>query len=288
MKILFVILLGSLFVSKLSAIYTTKIGFIGEHITEVNYANAKSAMKIWIAQMSKDIHIKSTIKFYNNFDDFYKDYQNNIVESVIMSPYIYLNHHKAFDRDFHRGWVKILNEHSKEYLMNYVLIARKDTGYSNKKEFVTLHKQEDLLSKLILTDFENKDKKKYTLQSTKSESKAILDIFFKKADLALVHSESWAIATELNPQLSKKLFIVHNTEKIFVDMISLLANTMPENVKDIYLNAMSNINTTEQGRQLMAIFKFNGTVEITTDNFEPMKKYYNRVIKENPKLLQEE
>ncbi|WP_457746609.1 PhnD/SsuA/transferrin family substrate-binding protein [Sulfurimonas sp.] len=288
MKLLFALLISGLLWSNLWAAYTTNIGFIGDHITEVNYANAKSAMKIWIKQMSKDININATIEFYNNFDDFFSDYKKGKVESVIMSPYVYLKYQKKFDKDFHRGWVKIRNEYSKDYLMKYLLISRRDIDYTKQREFIALHKQEDLLAKLVLTDFEHQDKKRYTIRTSTSESKAILDIFFKKADLALIHKESWDIAIELNPQLSKKLYIVHKTDKIFVDMISLLANTMPDNIKDLYLNAMTNINTSEQGRQLMAIFKFNGTVEVSTDDFKAMKKYYNRVAKENPKILQEE
>ena len=124
-----------------------------------------------------------------------------------------------------------------------------------------------------------RDKKIFTYRMLKKESKAVLDTFFNKSDVALVRSKTWKINCELNPQVGKKLQLIKSTDAIFMKNFSLISKKMSPIIKKKYLEALGRLNESVEGRQMMRMFKFNAIYPITTEQLKSLEDFYDEYLK---------
>jgi hypothetical protein len=259
----------------------TVVAFLGEDISEINFSEAKIAMKLWIDEVSTSNDINAEIMFFKTFDAFYEAYLTQKVESVFLSPYTYLKYSDQIDRHFYYGWSKLFNASSKN--TRYYLVASQKADANKKVKSIALFKDDHLAKMIADTMILNhtllhKDKN-FEFDLIQKESKVLLTTFFNKNDYCIVREEIWNIALDLNPQVGKHLKIIAKTEKIFFSLISLISNEMPPQLREAYLQTIKNLDKTKTGRQLMRLFRFRGVQPITTEDLKPLKDYYRNYLR---------
>jgi len=248
--------------------------FYGEDIDKVNYKDAKTAMKIWLDKLANQIGARSELIFYTDFAVLQEDAKRGKVNTLILSPISYLKNLRYCKNNFHQGWIK--TERDGKPFFRFVLLSRKDM--KKKDEYMVRYFRYSTISKTVAQMYGWKHHKRFTFQKTAKESKPVLDLFFKKCDYAIVKEETWNLMQELNPQLHDKLEVIYKSDRIFIDMISLFSNKLSDESKNVYLQAISAINTTEAGGQLMRLFKFNGLIRIDDNQFKALEDYYQQYL----------
>jgi ABC-type phosphate/phosphonate transport system substrate-binding protein len=258
--------------NKLKNIRVIANAFYGEDIDKINYKDAKMAMDIWIKKMADKLGASSTLAFFTDFDAVKKAKKEGKVDTLILSAHSYLKYLPYCKAEFSQGWMKI--EKDGKPFFRFVILGHKD--FVKKDEYVVEYYQYSQTSKLVGEIYAWKHGLHTVFKPVAKSSKPVLDLFFHKADLAVVKEETWNIMQELNPQLTKELRVMHYSDRIFVDIITLFSNQLSQKDKDIYIKAIEAINTTPDGKQLMELFKFNGLTKMGEDQFKEMEKFYRK------------
>ncbi len=248
--------------------------FYGEDMDEVSYKNAKVAMRLWLEKFSKEAGLSSDAKFYTNFHTIKKEVIKNNIDSLLLSPYSYLKNIKFCQNNFTGGWIK--KEKDGKPFFRYLIIARKDG--KPKKRLLVHYYTYNKLSEIVARKYAIKHEFSITTESTKKKSKAILDLFFKKCDLAVATQGSWDLMKELNPQIDKKLKVIYRSDRIFVDLISMFSKKMLPRVREAYYKAILTFGNTQTGGQLMRLFKFDGLMGFQDNQLEPLIRFYNEYL----------
>jgi len=244
--------------------------FYGEDIDKINYKDAKMAMDIWLKKMADKLGASSTLSFFTDFDVVKEAKKAGKVDTLILSANSYLKYLPYCKSEFSQGWMKL--EKDGKPFFRFVILRRKKL--EPKEEYIVDYYKYAKISKLVGQMYAWQNGLKFVFEDTPKSSKPVLDLFFHKADFAIVKEETWNLMQELNPQLSQELVVVHKSDRIFMDIITLFSNQLSQKDKDIYIKAIEAINTTPDGKQLMELFKFNGLTKMGEDQFKEMEHFY--------------
>ncbi|WP_457743309.1 PhnD/SsuA/transferrin family substrate-binding protein [Sulfurimonas sp.] len=278
-KFIAILLLSIISISTLNAKPDLFISnaFYGEDLDSINYKDAKTAMNLWLQKTSKKLHTSSDLIFYDNFQTLKEDKdKHHKVDVLILSPYSYLQHLNYCKKNFTQGWLKSQKDGKPFY--RFVLLKRKNDSINNKEiaiEYYQYHK----ISKLVVQKYAWNHHLDASYVAVGKMPKPVLDLFFKKCDMAIVSDKRWNLMKELNPQLAQQLELVDTTPRIFPDMISLFANSMSKKQRNVYFQALNDLKTTPSGKQLMRLFKFNALVRISNNQFISLEKFYKEYLR---------
>ncbi len=255
----------------------TTIGFIGEDISALNYSEAKIAIKMWVEKVADESDTIVNIKFYKTYQEFEDSIQKDHVDSIILTSFSYLKYKEKIKENFNYGWLKLYDNNT--FFTSYLFIGHKQNNYDQENNIKVSYFLDDNMAKMILNKMAQGEQKKFKLFPVKKESKALLNIFFKKDAYCLVSESVWKMAIELNPQIEKDLTIIHKTDKIFFNLISLMSKHTSKETQEDYIQAIKDLDRTKFGKQLMNLFKFNGIKVVTVNELAPLEKYYSTYIK---------
>jgi len=252
-----------------------KNAYYGADMDEVSYNGGKLALNLWLKKMDKKISgATSKMSFYMDFHQLKKDTQDGNIDALIISSYSYMMHSDFYKKYFSKGWIK--TEKDGKPFLSYVILKRKGTQI--KKNSIVHYNKYSKMSKIIIEKYALKYNLNLKYISTKKKSKPVLDLFFKKCDVAIVNEFSWKLMQELNPQLSQSLVVIHKTDRIFAPLFSLFAKNMNSHKKKLYFKAIKEIATTEDGKQLMQMFKFNRLLKFNNSKLNGVEKFYNNYL----------
>lgn len=105
---------------------------------------------------------------------------------------------------------------------------------------------------------------------TETSNRAIVDLLFKKADIALVNENQFNIAAELNPQLRSNLKILSESEPYLIFVTALSKNTPTQDIKAIK-NSLLTVHKTAKGRSVLNLLKIQGFQEISLADIDNVR-----------------
>jgi len=253
--------------------------FYGKDLDQVNYKDAQSAMRLWLHKLAKIAKVESNLHFYHDFDKLQKAVKRGKVDAIFLSPMSYVENEHYLKQNFAQGWLK--KEEDGKPFFRYILLKRKESP--SKGLYLVEYFRYGTISKSVVQMYGWQHHLHFKFKKTLKESKPVLDLFFKKCDYAIVKASTWSLMQELNPQLTQQLKVVHTSKRVFVDMVALFSKRMSKEGKKKYIESMNAINTTEAGRQLMRLFKFNGLIFVKGNEFAPLEVYYSKYLKTKAK-----
>ena len=231
-------------------------------------------MQIWIDEMiSSSVHTAS-FKFYDSTSEMAADFNADKLDYVIAYGLEFV---KYFDKSklvdgFSGGMLNRSDE-------NIVIVAPYDTDLESIQKItnpIIVLQKSDNISKLYAELNITKDKKVIFLE-TKKRSGAILKLFFKKADIAIVVKKTFDFAVELNPQVGKKLKILEYSN-IPAGSFGYFRKGFDTKIKDEMTEMAFKLTDDERGRQMLTMFQTNELVKIKVEDLEPIEKLYTEYI----------
>ncbi|MBW2690009.1 MAG: PhnD/SsuA/transferrin family substrate-binding protein [Deltaproteobacteria bacterium] len=105
-------------------------------------------------------------------------------------------------------------------------------------------------------------------------SAALIAVFFRQADAALVNVSSFNTSRELNPQLDTQLTVLVESPYLLNEMVCLPPNT-PEHFRSDLINAMIRFNETSKARQLYTILQTSGITRFKPAYLEGVENLYH-------------
>lgn len=258
-----------------------KFGFLSEGTLLLSFPDAKIALKSWIEEVAIGKNEKVDVLFSDTSASLYSSLKKNELDMIVVDlPYFFKNK-KDILKTSDDFWS--LNMGNNKY-SQYYLIAKKSLNAKSFKDIKnkTMSFEKGNKGAFIWLDksslIENKTPAKKILKKTfvvKNESRAILNIFFNKSDFAVVRKRTWDTATELNPSIAKKMYIVKKSKKINLSFIGFFRKGMNKNQINYFFEFTKDLKSLRNSGNMMDLLKFNNIFKIDDDSLNILTKYYD-------------
>lgn len=237
---------------------TLRIGFFYPSISQIaDRTDILVSMNFWMQEISQNFEQASApVQLFDNIDAMAAAYENRIINMVVAPPMSLAIHFKRNDLTD-----CMIGKRDHDKLDSLLLIARKNNGSSTLMSLKGKHiltPENDELAEIYLNLLTLKSAKlpyaKFfgKVSRSKQARRMLLDLFFDKADVALINQTTYDVMLELNPQIANKIQIM--------DVYPILSRSysfvrpdyaMRERLKRDFLK----VGETARGRQVLTIYQ---------------------------------
>lgn len=260
------------------------MGFYTPSISEqANRADIEVSLNFWAKDLlvveakKQNINISSSsATLFYRIEDLKQAFDRGELDMIVAPPLLIARYFKR--EKLGNGWMGVLADKKSDYLL---LIARTDKNINSAKDLsgkrLTMQESDELADLFLNTEVLKSLKKDYkniglTLQYQKKPNRIILDVFFDKADSAVVYKSSYDITSELNPDITKKIKILAEYP-VRSKNFSFFRVDYPF-LKE--LNAASvNFNKSPRAQQILEVFKTPEISLCKVEELEDFDKFYN-------------
>lgn len=293
MKIWFSLVYGLLiFLIKVSSVVADsdvtdqfRMGFYAPSLAYVNRTDMQVSLEYWAQEIaSQQKLVKSApVTIFSDIKAMAQAFESAELDMIVGPP---LEIARFIKRDsLDDGFMAIQNENHPNAI---VILVRKSEkvdilkGFHNKRLLIDKY---DMLSKIVLDNLLlkhlKKDSKKVfsDIATAENGNRMVLDLFFNKADIAVVYSSAFQTMAELNPQIGQELTVLYSYP-IKSRNLSFFRKGYPYN--DQMRKIASNLKT-PRIQQIYEVFH--------TESIQPCLvselSYYDELFRENKKLRDE-
>lgn len=276
-SIISLILLLILNTSLFSTDDINRFGFLSHSNNVLNFKDARDSLSNWIKDMGISNDLKVESRFFTSVEELISNYSKNQLDMIVMSLPEYYENKDVLKKISKNYWTATF---SNEEFNQFYLITQIDSNInsikdiSNKKISLELYDKvpEVWINKLSLLQ----NKKSIESISSKiikenKENTALLNVFFKKTDLAVVSSKTWDDMIKLNPSISKKLKIIEKSEKNNIPFIGFFHKNVEEKKINDFFRVTGNIEKSVRAEELMTLLKFKKFFKIDDSYLSKME-----------------
>ena len=285
MKFILFILLFTLPLFALKS-FDGNIGVLRDGIADTKTKDYAIAFELLIQKIGFKRNIIMNLTNYDDVNKITNDFTKHKLDYIMINPYYFLGNQEKLAEHAALSWA-IRKGENKFYKM--VILARKDfniknvTDLKNKKVIL---KNDNYLGKMVLnkTLLESKEHHIYkgyidSLMPVKTNSRAILQLYFKKADVAVVPKFIYDFMSEMNPDIKMKIKIIHETEPVFISLINMLHIDTPKDTIKKMMETTYDLHTTVDGKNVFNLFKMKRMDAVSNKELQKLKNYYNEYMK---------
>ncbi len=245
----------------------------------VNANDAMAAIRAWtkIILGQRGITVDVETKILGSVVDMSDSLKNGLVEaaSLVTSEFL------ALDPKFKPDSV-FLAFRNEAYTEKYVILAHQGSGIRDLHDLqgrqVLIHQGprtglapqwfESLMANRLM------DAADGTSVKTKTEenpSKAVLQVFFRKADASVVSANAFNTASELNPQLRRELRILASSPEVIPIVFFFRAGYVSD-IRDKLEAAITALHETPAGQQVLTVFQCDRIEKRSVSHLEPTRR----------------
>jgi len=245
------------------------IGFLFDHTEKTLHDDATTAVKLWVHNIAKSHDFKTNPIFFKDFSTLLHALQKGDIGCVILSSKVYLEHADDIDPYILDGWT---NSKTDSKTFSYYIVTDHSDNYLTKSKLRISYADDELLAKEVAHTHVQQE---HTCITAKSSSRALLNLFFGKTDMAIVPQQTWNTSVEMNPQLRKKLHVVFKTDPIFINTLFLYSKSITPSLRQKFIHATEHLYSTKEGTQLSQLFKIKRIFPLTLKDLNALKTFYN-------------
>ncbi|MBL4730971.1 MAG: PhnD/SsuA/transferrin family substrate-binding protein [Sulfurimonas sp.] len=258
------------------SLYSAHINF-GYSSSSVNQFSKKDtliAIKVWIREILRDDEDTIDFFFYDNSKHMIEDLKLGKLDIVITFGLDFVKYIEK--SELVNAFAGGMNNRS---LDNFILLVHKNSSkkklLANKNPRIAVQKNEEI-SKLYLKHYflKHKGHENINFVDVRKRKEAILKVFFKNADAALVTKKTFEFAKELNPQIGRSLKVIETTN-IPAGNFGFFRQGLDPHVRSELVSRALDIINSNRGRQILDIFQIDRVVETKVEELAPIEKLYN-------------
>ena len=108
------------------------------------------------------------------------------------------------------------------------------------------------------------------IQQVATSNQALVDLYFKKADVTLISENQFDIAAELNPQIRTQTRVLAASEPYLIFVAALRKGT-PQQEVDGIKNSLMTVNKTSKGKSILNLMKIQGFKEVSLSELSSVR-----------------
>lgn len=162
-----------------------------------------------------------------------------------------------------------------------LLLVRKDSGINSLEQLQgkrlstqkwVARDMEGLYLETLLLEHQLPITKNFfsQIQNNETTNAALVDLFFKKVDAALVNESQYEVAAELNPQLRAQTQILEASEP-YIIFVTAFTKSIPEQKISSIRNSLLSVEKTSAGRNVLRLMKAQGFKEIPLSELDNVR-----------------
>ena len=266
-------------------VFTSTFGFLQTGTILNRFKDARVAMKVWLEDIALSYGGDLTLKFYDNSNSLYEDFKNQKVDMIVLNLPYYFENKAKIDNESVELWSIAMSE---DRYVKYYLITSKNSKINSFKDIkgktISLTSNDTVgnvwLDKNSLKQF----KTTYTdvfkeVHPVLKESTALLNVFFKKRDLALISKRTWDTMIELNPSIKNKIKIIDETKEKHIPFIGFFSKYADKRSIDAFFELSANLEDLRGSSQVIDLLKFKKVIKVNEDSLVDLENYYNEYLK---------
>lgn len=221
------------------------------------------------------------IKFFDNEDEMfnaYKEYKE--FNNAVFYLNYYLKNREEIDK-YTRSYFAFSSE---DKFHSYVLVVNKNSKIKNikdlkNKKFVNFLGDDNLYTWLDYKTLKEV-KKSYTnvikdQVDVAKASRAILSLYFYKADFTVVKRDVFDSMVKLNPALGKKLEVIAESEKIFLYGVGTWHKNTPDETVEKFYTYANDLKLMKKLEYIYRLLDQSSLEKITKEEMKPMVEFFD-------------
>ncbi len=239
-----------------------RVGLSSRVFPDVDQRDAKVAMELWTRELARGIGVKTipVTTIYKTTAALLEAVKRGDLTIVTLPAIEYLQiSDKAPMTPF------IVPSNSAGTARKYALIVRRDSGIRavsglRDKSLVipsfTKNEASHIWLHVLLMREIKQDRSLFFRQvrELSSASQAIMKVFFKQADAAIVNCEALETSKILNPQIGKELVVIAESKPLHGD-ITCIPTMVNEKLKRSIMKSALHLHETTRGKQIFTLFQ---------------------------------
>jgi hypothetical protein len=254
-----------------------RIAISSKSFGKINTNDGAAAIKAWASTISKEQNLKVNfdVRLLNNTTD---EIRKSIMDAEYDGYSISTPEFYEMNIDFPE-YVYITKKQSGINL-NYIIITHSQSRVISPQELInckliTSDNNQMVLSLQWLGSILYKYAKGNKIDKPElvdNFSKAILQVFFRQADAALVTREAFDLACELNPQLRKDIKVIYESQPFISGFFIIL---QPPDIKqyEVLEKIILDVGKTPGGQQVLTVFQSTGIEKYPATVLEDTVKF---------------
>jgi len=259
------------------------MGWNFEAVVGTPRKDVRAAADVWLVELGKAHGLRAASHIYDNIHDIVADFGAGKLDMVGGTALDYLYLDERFEVE-----VAFVGMRHGRKAASYRVLARADSGVEGVKDLhgkrLAMKKGEDVgllyLNVLLLRERLGEAPSVFgSIQRTQKYSRAVLAVFFGKADACIVREDVWETMVALNPQIGRRLKVLASSPEL-VDRVLFFRKAYNQELKDLILRQAVCLNETPAGMQLLTLFRMDSTAllrESDLDSVRDLLKEYREL-----------
>ncbi len=283
-----ILLNGSTFYNDKGTKLQVHMGYSISSFQDVEAIDASAAISVYVdtfrdrVQKRLNKNITFTSKVYNSIKEMIDALNHGEVDILSISADEYFALKKQADVS---PCIAVVNKEDPSE--QYCILKRKDSPINKLGDFsgkildlptLRLHPMlEEWLFNLLMKNKMPEIKKTFgQVIISDKESSAVYNVFFNKADLAIVRKSVWDAVCDLNPQLNKSLTVFMVSPPMVLSF-TVSNNKSDQEIIKIIIDEAALLHLTTGGKNILQIFKADRAVKISEKDL----RYAKEILDEN-------
>lgn len=232
------------------------------------------SLNFWIQEITSEIDIENVQSIlYTDIHQMSEDFSDKKIDLIIAPPLLITLY---FDHSIlSKGFIGIKKQGKTENLSIITNNSNQMSDFSGKK---LLLPENDLLAEMFLNSKVIKKHKQpfhqvfSKINYSNKNQRMVLDVFFGKADVAVIYHSALEVMIELNPQIEKKIKVL--------GQFPLMGRNYgyfhkDYNQQQALINKAEGFSSYPRGKQILQIFHSNNIAPCLVEYLEPFKRLNN-------------
>lgn len=251
-------------------------------LKDLNDADRHAALQLLSKELTRDSEIEFKVFPLNSMAQMLDMIKAGKVNYIIINSYLYLTDRQKLQPFLgDELWAIQRAEDPKE---DYVLVVSHDFDYKNMTSLlgksISIHK--DYLLQNFYLNFLVKKQAKLSaekffkrIKDTRTDSQAVLDVFFKTTDSCLVPQYVVNLVAELNPAVLKGIRIVHYSGAEFIPALVLTLKNNPADTSNVIRKNLLTLSDNARGQEILNLFSIQSIKLSNINALKDMIKLYD-------------
>lgn len=282
-----IVFLFSMFLSIDAKEYS--FGLDADHFVQVAQADSKIALALWVKELAEKENILMNVKYYENDDFIIDDYLKDNLDIMVNNFNKFYEYEEKILKNSLFLWTISVNQNNK--MFSYCILVNKNSKIKSIKDIKDKKlsiKDNDIMAQIWLNklSYEINHKSYSDLVAKKIKydktSSMILSLFFDELDFIVVPKHYWEDMIKLNPSIGKKVFVLIESESIFVPIVGVVKkekNIDKDIFMKIFLNTASRAEETARLQQIRELIKYQKIFILEDSELDKLKNLYIEYLK---------
>lgn len=255
-----------------------RIGFSEKSFVNVPRDDIRVAVQVLSRKVAKKSVGSAESKIYDSQAEMERDLKTKTLDVVALTPEEFINLREG---RLLEPLMTTMSGNSHEFRL--LLLARKDSRFrrvadlrrrqlsipSSTAQYGSMY--QTWLTTLVMREGASSPQAYFSsIRETRNAPQALMSVFFRQADACIVTDQTYALTSELNPQIARELVALASYDRLAGGLVAI-RHDLPEERKQRVRKALATLHEDQEGRQMFVMFQLSRLIPFRSDHLKGME-----------------